>query len=164
MQQRILIGKSPVERADGDARSLHDFGQRRLGEALLVEYPLGRVEDPVESLLAARLLWRAESRNGHRTNSHPLEAGSPRRGAVGARRGALNKQNAGPTCKRPRRSCPLRTLVAQGAGQPPDRKSTRLNSSHSQISYAVFCLKKKTSTVTTKFPTKVHRRRSFAYT
>src|SRR2546430_4209628 len=27
--------------------------------------------------------------------------------------------------------------------QHPDRKSTRLNSSHSQISYAVFCLKKK---------------------
>src|SRR2546430_13229115 len=27
---------------------------------------------------------------------------------------------------------------------PLDRKSTRLNSSHSQISYAVFCLKKKT--------------------
>src|SRR2546430_17095093 len=27
--------------------------------------------------------------------------------------------------------------------QSPDRKSTRLNSSHSQISYAVFCLKKK---------------------
>src|SRR5688572_31092789 len=26
---------------------------------------------------------------------------------------------------------------------PQDRKSTRLNSSHSQISYAVFCLKKK---------------------
>src|SRR2546427_2136790 len=29
-----------------------------------------------------------------------------------------------------------------------DRKSTRLNSSHSQISYAVFCLKKKTSSCT----------------
>src|SRR2546430_3462673 len=29
-----------------------------------------------------------------------------------------------------------------------DRKSTRLNSSHSQISYAVFCLKKKTKTKT----------------
>src|SRR5688572_30918771 len=27
--------------------------------------------------------------------------------------------------------------------KPRDRKSTRLNSSHSQISYAVFCLKKK---------------------
>src|SRR2546430_13672480 len=31
---------------------------------------------------------------------------------------------------------------ARGVGQG-DRKSTRLNSSHSQISYAVFCLKKK---------------------
>src|SRR2546427_10994689 len=30
-----------------------------------------------------------------------------------------------------------------------DRKSTRLNSSHSQISYAVFCLKKKKSTIRT---------------
>src|SRR5438034_2910076 len=27
--------------------------------------------------------------------------------------------------------------------RPPDRKSTRLNSSHTVISYAVFCLKKK---------------------
>src|SRR2546427_2979014 len=30
-----------------------------------------------------------------------------------------------------------------GAAWAKDRKSTRLNSSHSQISYAVFCLKKK---------------------
>src|SRR2546430_9102937 len=30
-------------------------------------------------------------------------------------------------------------------GDHEDRKSTRLNSSHSQISYAVFCLKKKKS-------------------
>src|SRR5256886_10799488 len=29
------------------------------------------------------------------------------------------------------------------AAEAEDRKSTRLNSSHSQISYAVFCLKKK---------------------
>src|SRR2546428_10391819 len=29
--------------------------------------------------------------------------------------------------------------------QERDRKSTRLNSSHDQISYAVFCLKKKTA-------------------
>src|SRR2546430_13249719 len=32
-----------------------------------------------------------------------------------------------------------------------DRKSTRLNSSHSQISYAVFCLKKKKKTSTHNF-------------
>src|SRR5215475_6241552 len=33
-----------------------------------------------------------------------------------------------------------------GAGRGPDRKSTRLNSSHVKISYAVFCLKKKKTT------------------
>src|SRR5699024_12186202 len=32
--------------------------------------------------------------------------------------------------------------------QHPDRKSTRLNSSHVSISYAAFCLKKKTMTLT----------------
>src|SRR2546421_7079386 len=39
-------------------------------------------------------------------------------------------------------SCTIRSLTE---GMPSgDRKSTRLNSSHDQISYAVFCLKKKT--------------------
>src|SRR2546430_3059178 len=43
--------------------------------------------------------------------------------------------------------------VGRGATPFPrptsDRKSTRLNSSHSQISYAVFCLKKKKKETTT---------------
>src|SRR2546428_8124739 len=34
-------------------------------------------------------------------------------------------------------------ICGGGSGQAADRKSTRLNSSHDQISYAVFCLKKK---------------------
>src|SRR2546427_6880024 len=34
-------------------------------------------------------------------------------------------------------------VIANILANPLDRKSTRLNSSHSQISYAVFCLKKK---------------------
>src|SRR2546430_12082756 len=37
-----------------------------------------------------------------------------------------------------------RRLARSCIPRPRDRKSTRLNSSHSQISYAVFCLKKKT--------------------
>src|SRR5256886_14116623 len=37
----------------------------------------------------------------------------------------------------------LNEAVPLGVIEPLDRKSTRLNSSHSQISYAVFCLKKK---------------------
>src|SRR5574337_1523242 len=47
------------------------------------------------------------------------------------------------------RSCPM-VLGQAGSPRPPplasvvsDRKSTRLNSSHHSISYAVFCLKKK---------------------
>src|SRR2546430_5602998 len=35
---------------------------------------------------------------------------------------------------------------------PVDRKSTRLNSSHSQISYAVFCLKKKSIDMSSRMP------------
>src|SRR3712207_8323627 len=34
-------------------------------------------------------------------------------------------------------------IIDQIRGEQPDRKSTRLNSSHANISYAVFCLKKK---------------------
>src|SRR2546427_9004836 len=41
----------------------------------------------------------------------------------------------------------------QQRAQALDRKSTRLNSSHSQISYAVFCLKKKKLQPKTSFTT-----------
>src|SRR3712207_8249970 len=37
-------------------------------------------------------------------------------------------------------------VLAQLGSRVQDRKSTRLNSSHANISYAVFCLKKKTLT------------------
>src|SRR5947209_19446135 len=36
-----------------------------------------------------------------------------------------------------------KTFLLSARGVSPDRKSTRLNSSHANISYAVFCLKKK---------------------
>src|SRR5436305_4176673 len=45
---------------------------------------------------------------------------------------------------RPRRVLPPGRLLGVEVGlHPEDRKSTRLNSSHVRISYAVFCLKKK---------------------
>src|SRR3712207_8040220 len=43
----------------------------------------------------------------------------------------LRRRGSAPSCPRPRPTCP----------GLPDRKSTRLNSSHANISYAVFCLK-----------------------
>src|SRR2546427_6313063 len=57
--------------------------------------------------------------------------------------GLLRRDNDGDAVK------PRSNLWYVGASYPVtealvlDRKSTRLNSSHSQISYAVFCLKKK---------------------
>src|SRR2546430_7999193 len=42
------------------------------------------------------------------------------------------------------------------AARARDRKSTRLNSSHSQISYAVFCLKKKKQPVRHYVPVLAH--------
>src|SRR2546430_6032788 len=51
--------------------------------------------------------------------------------------------------RKTRRPKPITVMLTKGSptfssGNARDRKSTRLNSSHSQISYAVFCLKKKT--------------------
>src|SRR3712207_7186870 len=77
--------------------------------------------------------------------------------AVGGRRGRARArlQGAGrpapgedpqPAAERRRRGClrvRLRGAARAEAVDGEDRKSTRLNSSHANISYAVFCLKKK---------------------
>src|SRR3989442_6228724 len=59
----------------------------------------------------------------------------------------LSLHDALPICARRRRRARLEgavvTQVPGGGGGIGDRKSTRLNSSHVRISYAVFCLKKK---------------------
>src|SRR5258708_27496139 len=47
---------------------------------------------------------------------------------------------------------------AAGDRHPEDRKSTRLNSSHQIISYAVFCLKKKIGTRLTRVTRQLKRR------
>src|SRR3712207_9077552 len=55
--------------------------------------------------------------------------------------GAPGPGQAGPQGRERRRGRPSRP--GRPAGCRRDRKSTRLNSSHANISYAVFCLKKK---------------------
>src|SRR2546427_7884440 len=61
--------------------------------------------------------------------------------------GAIDATAAGPDQKRDfladQRNRGNRSSRVGLSGGRVDRKSTRLNSSHSQISYAVFCLKKK---------------------
>src|SRR3712207_7557166 len=58
-------------------------------------------------------------------------------GRRGSRRGAARRCVGRPGGGR------AHARVREGAGRLLDRKSTRLNSSHANISYAVFCLKKK---------------------
>src|SRR2546427_12380479 len=97
---------------------------------------------------------------------------------VAALAGVNALRNRAPGDSVPVTSIDLATLRAGAATQPPadslvvlalathprlaarraavdaatrDRKSTRLNSSHSQISYAVFCLKKKKKTISTSY-------------
>src|SRR5215510_15623404 len=57
----------------------------------------------------------------------------------------LSLHDALPIC-RPRTPGSTSSSARPGCGWAPDRKSTRLNSSHVAISYAVFCLKKKNNT------------------
>src|SRR6267143_4663370 len=51
-------------------------------------------------------------------------------------------------------------LKENRASAPLDRKSTRLNSSHSSISYAVFCLKKKKKSPTFFFSKKKKKKKN----
>src|SRR2546429_6014163 len=48
--------------------------------------------------------------------------------------------------KSPQEVAAVSSFLLTMVSDPPDRKSTRLNSSHGYISYAVFCLKKKEKT------------------
>src|SRR2546430_7178827 len=64
---------------------------------------------------------------------------------AGARQGRAARGAQAPH-RRTRLARQARRLHQPGAEALRDRKSTRLNSSHSQISYAVFCLKKKKKT------------------
>src|SRR5688572_32221752 len=59
--------------------------------------------------------------------------------SIGSRREQSDVRDPGQLARRREREL----LAAPSGGAGADRKSTRLNSSHSQISYAVFCLKKK---------------------
>src|SRR3712207_8650454 len=62
---------------------------------------------------------------------------------VGAAMGLGQVHGAGPFARNHLRHIGLLQVRAGVLEQRLDRKSTRLNSSHANISYAVFCLKKK---------------------
>src|SRR5207247_10517545 len=97
----------------------------------VISRPPGSTLFPYTTLFRS---WRRPGRGGRRRPPAVPRTDPGRSGCVGT-----------PTSRRrPRRRRP----PARG---PPaaDRKSTRLNSSHEWISYAVFCLKKKNTTTAT---------------
>src|SRR2546430_11137754 len=63
-----------------------------------------------------------------------------------ARAGPPSSASLSPSSGFPMPSRTFSACGSLGSSIARDRKSTRLNSSHSQISYAVFCLKKKNNT------------------
>src|SRR3712207_7727369 len=78
----------------------------------------------------------------------PISRDQPRRQGRPPRRAAprLVQARAGRVTPLAARGRPGGPARVHGLGRP-DRKSTRLNSSHANISYAVFCLKKKNNIV-----------------
>src|SRR3712207_8091688 len=88
---------------------------------------------PRSTLIPYTTLFRSRAREP-RAQRDPVRGLLPRRG-VGDPARDLDRQ------RRRDRGASLRAPAADRPRR--DRKSTRLNSSHANISYAVFCLKKK---------------------
>src|SRR2546427_8271359 len=108
--------------------------------ALSLEKRMGR--NVQENIEVAR---GGAERSGIAVAGHThARAGVPaRRNAHVERLGALHAPLAAARAARGPQAAGSRAARAGNIEAHPDRKSTRLNSSHSQISYAVFCLKKK---------------------
>src|SRR3712207_7388478 len=84
----------------------------------------------------------------------PISAAS-RRSAPSSPAPPARRDDRSGTARRGRRD---RRSARRRATRPLDRKSTRLNSSHANISYAVFCLKKKQNLATLRRPPCIHYR------
>src|SRR5216683_4443678 len=104
----------------------HDAGLRPV--PALPDRPAARVRGPLRDRRPPRL-----ARRPGRADACPGDRAAPPAG-LGGRDGRRPRRAGG------ERAAVRRSLLPHARR---DRKSTRLNSSHDQISYAVFCLKKK---------------------
>src|SRR3712207_8779962 len=94
---------------------------------------------PRPTLFPYTTLFGSRSGEGDR----PAGEGAQRRVDLAAAQAPDVADEVEPRAAGPRDQVPL-ALVQRAAA---DRKSTRLNSSHANISYAVFCLKKKNTSL-----------------
>src|SRR5690349_23247673 len=110
----------------------------KLPNSHIILYFVTNRRTPRSTLFPYTTLFRSE-RKQHRRRPNRIESWS------GIER--IERQLPGEKVLRER-------VVVQTPAGTQDRKSTRLNSSHVEISYAVFCLKKKTN----KYDFKKHKR------
>src|SRR5436190_13446849 len=85
-------------------------------------------------------MWKALARAGERVGRGRVERLVRANGVQGAKRRGKPWRTTFPDRQASR---PPDLVRRDFSASRPDRKSTRLNSSHTVISYAVFCLKKK---------------------
>src|SRR5690348_6888606 len=130
---RVLVQHGLALRERGDP-----LGRSRCGHDRTVDHRRGRYR--------ARRDWPRQAGPGRRERSEAGNARIRERGAVDRNCGTRNRTRTDEGCRR--YGCDRAVYVAVGVIDArvidiADRKSTRLNSSHPSISYAVFCLKKK---------------------
>src|SRR3712207_7228425 len=97
---------------------------------------------PRSTLFPYTTLFRSHRRRGATARQHVVQP----RGAT-----PLNPRKGSTATRQPPSTSPLsgtKLRVGADVAGGRDRKSTRLNSSHANISYAVFCLKKKKNKLT----------------
>src|SRR2546430_16144593 len=105
-------------------------------QVLLLDEPLSALDAKVRAC-------------GMRSAASSWRSASPRSSSPTTRRKRLRSPIASASCSWDAwSSSALRPSFTRVPPRRSDRKSTRLNSSHSQISYAVFCLKKKKAKLT----------------
>src|SRR5205085_9685453 len=95
----------------------------------LLSFPTRRSSD-LPAMKPLRFAWVGFHTEGGPAFEALMQAGAPIHGVI-----TLTPWIGAPACIRASNAGP------PSVWNPTDRKSTRLNSSHSQISYAVFCLK-----------------------
>src|SRR5690606_40682142 len=123
-------------------------GQQKIAHLVAPEVVDQRVPVRVKTLAGILMLVQCRAVEAHETvfvrwemSRHPVQDNAQARRMAGIHEcgKAGGSAVAGSRCKKPQGLIPPRA-----AERVLDRKSTRLNSSHVKISYAVFCLKKKT--------------------
>src|SRR3989440_8039729 len=92
---------------------------------------------PRSTLFPYTTLFRSKMRHV------PFKGSADVRAAIAGKQIVVAAVNIGEALQYQKGGTPIRNLVQMSPARTKDRKSTRLNSSHDQISYAVFCLKKK---------------------